>query len=117
MKEITITIGLFAGISFLAFYVLWILYLAVMNLKGARDKGLLTPLTKALGMPILFIGYLLDALLNFVVMTIILLEIPQETTVSSRLKRHNKESTGWRKAVALWFEPILDPFDPDGDHI
>jgi hypothetical protein len=115
--ELATNVALFAGISSLAFYVLWILYLAVMNLKRVRDEGKLTSLAKYLGLPVLFIGYILDAILNIVVMTIILFEIPQEMTVSQRLKRHNKNSTGWRKAVAVWFEPLLDPFDPSGDHI
>ena len=99
------------------FYVLWILYLAVMNLKRVRDAGKLSKLALALGTPVLFVGYILDAVLNIVVMTVILLELPQELTVSERLKRHNKDTGGWRKAVALWFEPLLDPFDPSGDHI
>ena len=103
--------------SLAAFYVLWILYLAVMNLKRVRDQGKLSKLALYLGTPVLFVGYVLDAILNIVVMTVILLELPEELTVSERLKRHNKDSGGWRKAVALWFEPLLDPFDPSGDHI
>jgi uncharacterized membrane protein YhaH (DUF805 family) len=105
------------GGAIAAFYVLWIIYLAVMNLKRVRDMGKLSPLALYLGTPLLFVGYILDALLNWIVMTVILLELPQETTVSERLKRHNKESDNWRKSVALWFEPLLDPFDPSGDHI
>ena len=112
-----IKIALFSLFCFLAFYVLWILYLAVMNLKRVRDEGKLTSLAKVLGLPVLFIGYILDAFLNILVMTIILFEVPQELTVSERLKRHNKYSTGWRKSVAIWFEPLLDPYDPSGDHI
>lgn len=68
-------------------------------------------------MPLLVIGLVLDLIVNVAVMTVILLELPQETTVTARLKRHNRESSGWRKAVAVWFEPLLDPFDPSGDHI
>jgi hypothetical protein len=106
-----------ALLSFAAFYVLWILYLAVMNLKRVRDLGKLTKLARLLGTPVLFVGYVLDAALNFIIMTLILVELPQEMTVSRRLKRHNLNSRGWRKAVAVWFEPLLDPFDPSGDHI
>jgi hypothetical protein len=51
------------------------------------------------------------------VLTLLLLEWPKEMTVTARLKRHNATSTGWRKAVAVWFEPLLDPYDPSGDHI
>jgi hypothetical protein len=110
-------IALLSLFCFLSFYVLWILYLAVMNLKRARDMGKLSKTAKFLGTPVLFVGYILDAILNILVMTIILLEFPQELTVSERLKRHNRYSTGWRKSVALWFEPLLDPYDPSGDHI
>ncbi len=97
-------------------YALWIFYLAVMNLKRAKDSGLLTKTAMALGYPVLIVGYLLDCFVNFTVMTVLLLEIPQETTVTSRLSRHNK-GTGWRKAIAAWAEPLLDPYDPSGDHI
>jgi len=98
-------------------YMLWVLYLAVMNLKRVKDIGLLTGKAIVLGTPILIIGLVFDALVNWLVMTVVLLEFPQEPTVTARLKRHNKTSTGWRKAVAVWFEPLLDPFDPSGDHI
>jgi hypothetical protein len=48
---------------------------------------------------------------------VLLLEMPQELTVTARLKRHIKESTDWRSGVASWFIPLLDPFDPSGKHI
>lgn len=104
------------GVVLLSFYVLWVLYLAVMNLKRVKNLGLLKPVAVVLAVPILVLGFLLDVILNFVVMTVILLEIPRELTVSERLKRHN-EKGGWRKKVAQLFEPILDPFDPSGNHI
>lgn len=107
----------FAGVSLAGLYVLWIFYLAVMNLKRARDMGLLSRTATALGTPVLIVGYLLDAVLNVVVMSLILLELPREATISQRLKRHNRDAGGWRKAVAAWFEPLLDPFDPSGNHI
>lgn len=98
-------------------YALWIFYLAVMGLKRAKDAGLLSTTAKCLGYPVLIVGYVLDCFVNITVMTVLLLEIPKETTVTSRLKRHNETSTGWRKAVALWAEPLLDPYDPSGNHI
>lgn len=110
----------------LAYYILWslgvtyglyVFYCAVMNIKRVRDMGKLTKLGMAFGYPTLFIGLVLDFLCNTFVMSIILLEIPQELTVTSRLKRHHANSTGWRLSVVLFFEPILDPLDPSGDHI
>lgn len=100
----------------LSFYVLWGLYLAVMNLKRAKDAGQLSKTALVLGTPILFVGLLVDLFCN-VLLSVPLLELPQELTVTARLKRHNKDVSGWRKSVALWFEPLLDPFDPTGDHI
>lgn len=104
-------------IAFAAVYTLWLFFLAVMNLKRVSDAGNLSGKAKVLGMPIILFGFCLDVFLNLTVFTVLLLELPQEKTISSRLQRHNHESTGWRKAVAAWFEPLLDPFDPSGDHI
>jgi hypothetical protein len=101
----------------LGFWLLWVFFLAVMSLKRARDAGTLSKFAWVLGMPVLVIGLLLDLVINVLVMSVVLWEIPRELTVTARLKRHNKQSTGWRLVVAKWFEPILDPFDPSGDHI
>ena len=98
-------------------YATWVFFLAVMHLAKAKKAGALTRTAVVLGMPVLVVGFLLDFLLNVTVMSLVLLELPQELTVSARLKRHHAESSGWRLAVALWFEPLLDPYDPDGDHI
>ncbi len=111
-------IYLYAGlIGFGSTYALWIFYLAVMSLKIAREADLLTTTAKVLGYPVLFVGYVLDCFVNTTVMTLVLFELPQEMTVTARLKRHNITSRGWRKAVAVWAEPLLDPFDPSGNHI
>jgi hypothetical protein len=100
-----------------ATYALYVFYAAVMNIKRVRDAGKLTWVGKALGYPTLVIGLLLDLFVNLTLMTIVLLELPRELTVTSRLKRHHKESKGWRLAVVKFFEPVLDPLDPSGDHI
>jgi len=98
-------------------YALWVFYLAVMNLARARDDKLLTKTALVLGYPVLIVGYVLDAFVNFTVMTVLLLEIPQETTVTARLSRHLNEGGGWRKAIAVWAAPLLDPYDPRGKHL
>jgi hypothetical protein len=108
---------IYIGVSLLITYALYVWYAAVMNIKRVRDMGKLTTLGKVFGYPTLVIGLVLDLLVNVFVMTIILLEVPQEWTVTSRLKRHHKESTGWRLAVVKFFEPVLDPLDPSGDHV
>ena len=100
-----------------ATYALYVFYAAVMNIKRVRDAGKLTWMGKALGYPTLVIGLVLDLFVNLTLMTIVLLELPRELTVTARLKRHHKESTGWRLSVVKFFEPVLDPLDPSGDHI
>jgi hypothetical protein len=108
---------IYIGVSLLITYALYVWYAAVMNIKRVRDMGKLTTLGKVFGYPTLVIGLVLDLLVNWFVMTIILLEVPRELTVTSRLKRHHKASTGYRLAVVKFFEPVLDPLDPSGDHI
>ena len=103
--------------SFVLTYALYVVYGSVMNIKRVRDAGKLTTMGKVLGYPTLVIGLFLDLLVNVFVMTFILMEIPREFTVTSRLKRHHAESVGWSLAVVKFFEPVLDPLDPSGDHI
>ncbi len=108
---------IYLGFSIAITYGLYVFYCAVMNIKRVRDMGKLTKLGMAFGYPTLAIGLLLDFLCNTFVMTVLFLELPQEYTVTSRLKRHNHNADGWRTALARWFEPVLDPFDPSGNHI
>lgn len=98
-------------------YLLWIFFLAVMNLKRAKEAGQLSRTAKFFGYPVVWVGYLLDAFVNFTLMTLIMGEFPKEMLVTDRLARHHKESTGWRLAIVLWFEPLLDPYAPSGDHV
>ena len=105
------------SIGFGSTYALWIFFLAVMNLARAKDAGQLTATAKIIGYPVLIVGYVLDCFVNVFVMTFVFLEIPQETTVTSRLSRHYNESSGWRKTIAKWAAPLLNPYDPSGKHI
>lgn len=108
---------IYIGLSLATTYFLYVWYAAVMNIKRVRDAGELTTLGKVFGYPTLIIGLVLDLLVNVFVMTIILVELPRELTVTSRLKRHHVDSEGWRLAVVKFFEPVLDPLDPSGDHV
>ena len=81
---------IYIGVSLLITYGLYVFYAAVMNIKRVRDMGKLTTLGKVFGYPTLVIGLILDLLVNWFVMTLILLEVPRELTVTSRLKRHHK---------------------------
>jgi len=107
--------GVIHGLA--ATYLLWLFYLAVMNLKRARDNGTLSKVALFLGSPILIVGYLLDWFVNVTVMTIVFLELPQEKMVTHRLRRHVRHGSGYRKKLA-WFicHHLLDTFDPSGKH-
>ena len=105
-------------ISVGSIYGLWIFYLAVMNLAKAQQNGTLSKTALVLGYPVLIVGIILDIFVNWFIMTIVLVEFPKELTVSARLKRLNTPLTSkWRLAVVKWIEPLLDPYDPRGDHI
>lgn len=100
-----------------ASYALWVFFLAVMHLQERRDAGTLGPVAYKLGVPVLIVGYALDFAVNVVVMTVVLLEPPHETTVTARLRRHRDNAT-WRGSLARWVgTQLLDPFDPSGRHI
>lgn len=111
------TTATLALLSVLALWALWVFYLAVMNLKRARDAGTLHPVAHALGVPVLVVGYVLDCVVNLTVMSVALLELPRELTVSARVSRHLKAGRGWRQRFARWFcSVLLDTFDPSGSH-
>lgn len=97
-------------------YALWVFYLAVMCLKRAKDAGTISRLALYLAYPVLAIGLLIDLFVNIFVFSLILLELPEELTVTARLKRHGQRG-GWRGDFSRWFcESLLDTFDPSGDH-
>lgn len=103
-------------ITLAATYTLWVFYLAVMCLKRAKDAGTISRFALVMGYPVLAVGLLIDLFVNLFVFTILLLELPKELTVTSRLQRHGKQG-GWRGDLSRWFcEALLDTFDPSGDH-
>ena len=111
------TIGFYGAIAVGASYLLWLFFLAVMNLKQAKDDSTLPPLALKLGYPILFAGYLLDMIVQLTVANLIFLEPPRELTVSGRIARLIAHGSGWRKRSAEWFrDMLLKPFDRSGGH-
>jgi hypothetical protein len=103
----------------LLLFMLWVFYLAAMNLLRVHRAGKLGRMALALGLVVMVIGYALDVLANLVVFTVLLLEPPRwgEWTVTDRLQRHHGGTT-WRSRVAQWFETeLLGQFDPDGSHV
>lgn len=103
------------------FYATFIYYLALMNLKRARDLGQLTWPAKLFGFPALGVGYLLDALLTTTVGFLLFCDAPRELTFSHRLERYCTEPEyegSWRRRFAIWLaKHFLNPYDPRGYHI
>lgn len=98
-------------------YGLWVLYLAVMNLSRANNAGSLTKWAKRFGYPILAAGYLMDFLVNMILLSVIMLEVPREWLVTARLTRHINSGPGWRYQFATWIcSNLLDFADPSGCH-
>lgn len=110
----TLTMWAFASI-----YTLWVFYLAVMNLKRAKDAGTIPRTALWFGYPVLLAGLLIDLFVNVFVATVIFLDLPRELTMTARLKRYVREQPGtWRASVAVWFAAnLLDAFDPSGKHV
>lgn len=104
-----------AWLTLLAGWLLFVFYAAVMNLKRARDAGQINTFGKVLGYPALYVGLLLDVLVNTTLMTVLFAELPREWLVTLRLARH-AQGSGWRQRVALVFRPLLNPLDPSGRH-
>lgn len=100
-----------------ALYLLWVLYLAVMNLARARDAGTLSRTAMILGYPLYIGGSLFNVAVNWLILTVVFLEFPRETMFTSRVSRHCKYGKGWRKTLACWIcHDMLDAFDPSGRH-
>ena len=103
--------------AYVALFVLWVLYLAAMNLKPRLKT--MQPIARAHGYVLVLIAVVLDALLNWVVASVIFFEQPQELLLTARLKRyHGPAYAGsWRARLAAWIcTHLLDPFDPSGKH-
>lgn len=115
MTIISILIGCLVNAVLLTYF-LWVFYLAVMNLVRAKEAGKLSRTAFVLGTPILLTGVILDVLCNIFVATFLVLELPRELLVTTRLKRLVK-TEGWRSKVAKFIcSRLLDQFDPSGCH-
>jgi len=106
----------YAVISITLFVLTFIWFLAVMKLKEARDAGILPMLNKSviwIAYFILYSGLAMDIALNFILLTVAFVEIPQELLCTSRVKRLKNHGSGWRQLLAAWFcANFLSPFDP-----
>lgn len=114
-------IGLLAYAAFAVAltWLLWLFYLATMALWRVELDGKQTPVAARFAAPLLATGKLLGLLTNTLVMSVLLLELPRELAVSTRLARHlHKPSPDYRTRIAVWFaRHLLDAYDPRGTHI
>lgn len=95
-------------------YKTWILFLAVMSVKAAKDAGKLPKATYILAYPMYLIALGYDFTLNMV-SSILFFELPQELLLTHRCERHLVESDGWRWWLAyLLCTYMLDPFQIGG---
>jgi hypothetical protein len=111
------TAAQFAVVGLVSIYALYVYYCAIMNIWRVYRLGKLTLLGKVFGIPTLAIGLAIDVFVNILVATVVFLDLPREWTLSQRLSRYISKDTGYRRAIARWIEPVLDPLDPRGDHI
>ena len=119
LAYITISVCTYVVCSVILTWLLWLFYLATMNLWNADLQGKQTKFAKQCSKPILWSGWLLGVLVNTFVMSVILLEFPRETAVSTRLARHlHKQIPDYRTKFAQKFaDNLLDAYDPRGKHI
>jgi len=107
--------------------VVWVMYLAIMNLAIHRSK--LTLPAKLFAYPIAFIGQVIDMVFNVTLGSLFFLERPDIPTKEElshlnlsklmftyRCEKHMKNDS-WRGEQARWWcENFLNPFAPDGRH-
>jgi hypothetical protein len=106
--------------SFSSVYLLWLFYLAIMNLKRAKDAGTMTPVALVLGYGIAVPGLLIDIAVNITVGTVLFLDVPRlsRLTLSARMSWYYEHDTGWRRSLSEWFaRNLLNTYDPSGKHI
>lgn len=95
----------------------WGLYVLVMGLYRAKLQGRLTREAYVMGWPYYAIGLAVDLLANLTIFSLLMLELPREWLVTSRLKRHIAAGSGWRHDFAAYLcDNLLDPLDPKGEH-
>ena len=104
---------IWAAISITLFINTFLFFVALMKMREVQDHiFLLHWSVRWVCFLILFIGLILDTLLNWIVLTIAFVELPREFLSTARVVRHKYSSTHWRKDMALWFcQNWLTPFD------
>ncbi len=111
-------LGAAAG-ALLALVIFWIMWASISALGRAQAEGRLTPLAIRIGTAWYWICAVWDVVCNWTICCLIFGELPQEPTLSQRLRRLVFTS-GWRQKRAVWvavtFVNPLSP-DPNSPHI
>ena len=101
-------------------YAFYGLYILVMGVYRAHLQKRLTRINYILCFPWVLVGYLFDVFANVFIIPFIFLELPRETLVTTRLKRHLRtpeDDRDWRYDLAsLVCTKLLDIFDPYNAH-
>ena len=86
-------------------YVLWVLYLAVMNLLRVQQAGKLSKTIYYLSWPLLAIALIVDVAFNVIVGSVIFLQPPdfKRLTLSARMDDLIRNGSGRRKRNAIIF--------------
>lgn len=95
------------------FFITFILFCAVLKLRDVRDAGKLqdAPLVfKAFAYLTLILGLVFDALFA-ILLSPILLDIPQEWLTTDKVKRLKDSGNNWQKACAKWLCKQLSRID------
>ena len=102
-----------AGASLTLFIGTFVMYVAIMKMREVQNEIYrLHWSVRWVCYFILLIGLIFDTLLNWIVLTILFVELPHEFLSTTRIVRHKYTSTHWRQDMALWFcENWLSPFD------
>lgn len=111
-------LSLFLIIAALTFFLTFVFYAAIIKFREIRDSGLLatlSPSVRVIMKAALFLGLLLDALLNFVFLTIYYWEWPRELLSTFRVKRWywSAEDTRNRRKSIWLAKNFLLPIDPN----
>lgn len=108
-------------------FITWVFFSAVMRFQMLRDAGKLEfrhhPLRWIMAHVALWVGLVLDTLVNWRFCTVSGLEFPKEFLTTKRLNRwYNTPGNGlltrWRRWLAGYFgDELLNDVDPSGEHI
>jgi hypothetical protein len=124
IKYIMLELLSLISLSFILFvlltlWALWVLYIAMMNIKRVAATQPMPIRVKMLVYPTMAVFEVFEVVANVVILTVLFWDWPKEKHVSDRLRRYWKRPAryGWRLHVVKFLKPMLDPFDPTGDHI